>query len=103
VQTGFTLGGDHISNRQAQDNVLADAVQGSRKKTIIIMKKEMAKIFLLVSKLRRPLALDFISKNILEMSEEESKELLDQLINKNVVVFDDKKNKYRIKPDEGKR
>jgi|688.fasta_scaffold2712764_1 hypothetical protein len=63
------------------------------------MKK--SKINLLLSKLRSPLPLNFISKNILEISEEDAKEILAQLIKEDVIEINS--DYYKIKNNDGKR
>ena len=50
---------------------------------------------LLLSKLRQPLNLEFISKNILEVSEFEATEILNELVNDGILVKKD--NYYSIK------
>jgi hypothetical protein len=63
------------------------------------MKK--SKIQLLLSKLRNPLPLDFISKNILEVSEDDAREILSQLIKEDVIEINSQN--YKIKNNYGKR
>ena len=62
------------------------------------MKK--SKIQLLLSKLRNPLPLDFISKNILEVSEDDAREILSQLIKEDVIEINSQY--YKIKNNYGK-
>jgi len=55
---------------------------------------------LLLSKLRNPLPLDFISKNILEVSEDDAREILSQLIKEDVIEINSQY--YKIKNNYGK-
>ena len=56
------------------------------------------KISELLSKLRSPLNINFISKNILKLSESETKEILDELIYQGIV--DKENNYYFLKKDK---
>jgi hypothetical protein len=59
-----------------------------------------SKIQLLLSKLRSPLPLDFISKNILEVSEDDAREILSQLMKEDVIEINSEH--YKIKNNYGK-
>lgn len=56
------------------------------------------KIKELLSKLRSPLGVDFISKNIFNLSEFETKEILEELIQEGIV--DKENNYYFLKKDK---
>lgn len=59
---------------------------------------EDKKIKDLLSKLRSPLNIDFISKNILQLSELETKKILKELIDEGIVQ--EEKNYYFLKKDK---
>ena len=55
-----------------------------------------SKIKKMLSKLRQPLGIEYISKNLLNVSENEAKEILNDLIEDDVLIKQN--NEYVIKP-----
>jgi len=63
----------------------------------MITKEQLKK---LMGKLRQPVSFDFISKNILEIDEEETKKILNQLMERDEIVkYDDY---YKLKKQDKK-
>ena len=57
--------------------------------------KNSAKIKKMLSKLRQPLGIDYISKNLLNVGENESKDILNELIDNGIIVKIN--NQYKVK------
>jgi hypothetical protein len=91
--------GRNIDADSKKKNSFIYKTKSKKSKLIGIMKK--SKIQLLLSKLRNPLPLDFISKNILEVSEDDAREILSQLIKEDVIEINSQN--YKIKNNYGKR
>jgi len=53
------------------------------------------KIKKMLSKLRQPLGIDYISKNLLNVSENVAKNILDELVEDDILIKVD--NEYRVK------
>jgi predicted transcriptional regulator len=49
----------------------------------------------MLSKLRQPLGIDYISKNILNVNESEARDILNELIEDGIIVK--KNNEYQVK------
>ena len=57
--------------------------------------KNSAKIKKMLSKLRQPLGIDYISKNLLNVGENEVKDILNELIDNGIIVKIN--NEYKVK------
>jgi predicted transcriptional regulator len=53
------------------------------------------KVKKMLSKLRQPLGIDYISKNILNVNESEARDILNELIEDGIIVK--KNNEYQVK------
>lgn len=60
--------------------------------------KNSVKIKKMLSKLRQPLGIDYISKNLLNVNESEARDILNELVEEGILMKEN--NEYKIKSNK---